>query len=213
MPRVQDSISDLLMTVRGYLQARLEEFQTTDLNRTLLANIGRPEVPGIGTGPNDTHPLTDAIVLTLVRTEEDPTRKNRRNYRANPLADDNQSGILYRNPPIGLNLYLLITANHNDYSVALQMLSRIVAVFQNQNRISDTPDVTWPAGGLYGDQSLKFSLLSPTLEEENHMWSMLGGKQLPSVFYLVQIANIELVPDDPTTGPPVTEIILNETIN
>ncbi|MEM9260257.1 MAG: DUF4255 domain-containing protein [Bacteroidota bacterium] len=212
MPRVQDAISDLLMTVRGYLQTRLEEIQTTTLNRTLLGNIGRSDVEGIG-GNNETHPLTDAIVLTLIRTEEDPTRKNQRNYRANPLAADNESGILYRNPPIGLNLYLLITANHNDYSVALRMMSRVIAIFQNRNRLTDTPDVPWPSGGLYGEQSLKFSLLSPSFEEENHLWSMLGGRQLPSALYLVQTANIELVPDEATTGPPVTEIILNETVN
>ncbi|MEM9525742.1 MAG: DUF4255 domain-containing protein, partial [Bacteroidota bacterium] len=180
--------------------------------RTLLGNIGRSDVEGIG-GNNETHPLADAIVLTLIRTEEDPTRKNQRNYRANPLAADNESGILYRNPPIGLNLYLLITANHNDYSVALRMMSRVIAIFQNRNRLTDTPDVPWPSGGLYGEQSLKFSLLSPSFEEENHLWSMLGGRQLPSALYLVQTANIELVPDEPITGPPVTEIILNETVN
>lgn len=212
MPRVQDNVSDLLMAVRGYLQDRLEEIQSTVLNRTVVGNIGRPELDGIGAN-DQSQPLSDSIVLTLVRTEEDPSRKNQRNYRANPLATDNSSGILYRNPPVGLNLYVLITANHANYATALTLLSNVIATFQNRNKLTDDGIVPWPAGAIYGDQSLKFSLLSPTFEEENHLWSMLGGKQIPSVLYLIQTANVELLPDEDITGPPVTEIVLNETIN
>ncbi|MCP9234665.1 DUF4255 domain-containing protein [Lewinella sp. JB7] len=212
MPRVQDNVSDLLMAIRGFLQDRLEEIQTTALNRTVVGNIGRPELPGID-GNDQEQPLTDSIVLTLVRTEEDPSRKNQRNYRANPLAADDSTGILYRNPPVGVNLYVLITANHNNYANALTLLANVMAVFQHQNKLTDDGIVPWPAGGVYGDQRLKFSLLSPTFEEHNHLWSMLGGKQLPSALYLVQTANIELLPDEDRTGPPVTEIVLNETIN
>ncbi len=212
MPNVQDRVSDLLLTVRGYLQDRLEEIQTTDLNRTVVGNIGRPELEGIGAN-DQTLPLSDSIVLTLVRTEEDPSRKNQRNYRANPLATDNSNGILYRNPPVGLNLYVLITANHNNYANALTLLSNVIAVFQHRNKLTEDGIVPWPTGGIYGDQALKFSLLSPTFEEENHLWSMLGGKQIPSVLYLIQTANLELLPDQEITGPPVTEIVLNETIN
>jgi hypothetical protein len=211
LPRVQDSVTDLLMTVRGYLESRLNDIQTTDLNRTLLGNIGLPDRQGLD-GSGQLRDLEDAIVITLVRTEEDPTRKNQRNYRANPLAADNSSGILYRNPPVGLNLYLLITANHQSYVNALTMLSNVVAIFQHRNRLQDDGNVVWPDDAIFSDRSLKFSLLSPTFEEENHLWSMLGGKQLPSVLYLVQTANIELIPEEETTGPPVTEIVLNETI-
>ena len=199
------------MAVRGYLQARLDEIQTTALNRSVVGNIGRSDTEGID-GNDQPQPLTDSIVLTLVRTEEDPSRKNQRNYRANPLAADNSTGILYRNPPVALNLYVLVTANHNNYATALTMLASVIAVFQHLNKLTDDGIVPWPAAGLYSDQQLKFSLLSPTFEEENHLWSMLGGKQLPSALYLIQTANVELLPDQETTGPPVTEIVLNETI-
>ncbi|THH39417.1 DUF4255 domain-containing protein [Neolewinella litorea] len=211
MPNVQDRVSDLLMALRGYLQLRLDEIQSSALNRTVIGNISRPDSDGIA-GPNTTHPLTDSVVITLVRMEEDPTRKNQRNYRVNPLATDNSDGILYRNPPVGLNLYVLITANHNNYLTALTILSNVVAVFQNRNRVPDEPGVPWPANALYSERSLKLTLLSPTFEEHNHLWSMLGGKQVPSALYLLQTANVELVPDTPLTGPPVTEIVLNETI-
>ena len=212
MPIVQDRISDLLLTVRGYLQGRLDEIQTTALNRTVVGNIGRPELEGIGAN-DQSHPLSDSVVLTLVRTEEDPSRKNQRNYRANPLAADNASGILYRNPPVGLNLYVLITANHSNYATALTLLSNVIAVFQHRNKLTADGEVPWPAGAVYSDQTLKFSLLSPTFEEENHLWGMLGGKQIPSVLYLIQTANVELLPDEERTGPPITEIVLNETLD
>ena len=212
MPTVQDRISDLLMAVRAYLQDRLNEFQRADLNRTLLGNIGQPDGEGVA-GPNETHSLSNAVVLTLIRTEEDPTRKNQRNYRINPLATDAGSGILYRNPPVRLNLYVLITANHQNYLTALNILSNVVAVFQHRNRLTAAEPDVWPAAAMYGEQSLKFSLLSPTLEEQNHIWSLLGGRQLPAVLYLIQTADIEFLPDEERTGPPVTEIVLHESIN
>ncbi len=198
------------MAIRGYLQDRLDEIQTTALNRTLVGNIGRPDTEGID-GNDQTQPLTDSIILTLVRTEEDPSRRNQRNYRANPLATDNAAGILYRTPPVGLNLYVLVTANHTNYATALTLLSSVMAVFQHRNTLTDDGIVPWPAGGVYADKTLKFSLLSPTFEEQNHLWSMLGGKQLPALLYLIQTANVELLPDEPLTGPPVTEIVLHET--
>lgn len=211
MPNVQDRVSDLLMTVRGFLEDRLQAFQQTDLNQVVVGNIGRPELEGIWAN-EQLLPLTDKVVLTLVRTEEDPSRKNQRNYRANPLSTDNTTGILYRNPPVGLNLYVLITANHGNYAIALRLLSNVIAVFQHRNKLTDDGTIPWPTGAIYGDQTLKFSLLSPTFEEQNHLWGMLGGKQIPSVLYLIQTANVELLPDTETTGPPVTEIVLNESL-
>ncbi len=211
MPSVQDNVSALLGVVRGFLQDRLNEVQTWDLNRVLIGNIARADSLGTATDGTE-HALTDAVVLTLVRTEEDPTRKNQRNYRANPLATDASDGILYRNPPVGLNLYLLITANHQSYANALDILSNVIAVFQQRKNLTDDGVVAWPAGVLFGERSLKFNLLSPTFEEENHLWSMLGGKQLPSVLYMVQTANVEMVPDQPTVGPPINQITLNESI-
>ncbi|PPK87929.1 uncharacterized protein DUF4255 [Neolewinella xylanilytica] len=211
MPIVQDRVSDLLMTVRGYLQTQLGTIQTTPLNRTVVGNIGRPELEGIGDGEQNIT-LTDSIVLTLVRTEEDPSRKNQRNYRVNPLATDDSNGILYRNPPVGLNLYVLITANHSNYLNAMTLLSHVIAIFQHRNKLTDDGTVAWPGGGTYGDQILKFSLLSPSFEEQNHLWGMLGGKQIPSVLYLIQTANVELLPENAVTGPPITEIVLNESL-
>ena len=113
---------------------------------------------------------------------------------------------------MGLNLHVLVTANHSNYSNALTLLANVIAVFQHRNKLTDDGIVPWPGGAVYGDQRLKFSLLSPTLEEESQLWGMLGGKQIPSVLYLVQTANIELLPDEEITGPPVTEIVLNESI-
>ena len=211
MPAVQDNVSEIMLVVRAYLQAALDDIQTTPLNRTLIGNIGTPGGEG-SDGTAQTAPLEESVVLTLVRTEEDPTRKNQRNFRVNPLADSPDNGIQYRTPPVGLNLYILITANHQNYATALNLLSNVIAVFQHRNRVSED-DAPWPANRLFSDKRLKFTLLSPTFEEHNHLWGMLGGKQLPSVLYLVQTINVELVPDAIQTGPPVREIVLNESLS
>lgn len=213
MPAVQDNIAHLLTAVRDYLDAELDAFVGGDPSDVLLGNIGQlrnGSAQGVGVGDTQaTTDMTDRIVLTLIRTAEDPVRKNRRNYRPDPRPGG--TGIEYRNPPVGLDLTVLVTATHGNYVQALELLSAVVAVFQRLNRLEEG-DVAWPSGN-YDSQSLKFSLLSPTLEEINHMWSMLGGQQLPSLLYLVQTAEVEYIPDSPTPGPPVREIILNETID
>lgn len=212
MPAVQDNVSDIMLVVRSYLHTTLMNVHDTPLNRTVVGNIGQPDGEG-SDGSGQAASLDESLVLTLVRTEEDPTRKNQRNFRVNPLATDTGAhGIAYRTPPVGLNLYVLITANYQNYGTALNQLSNVIAVFQHRNRLTEAT-AAWPSDRLFSDKSLKFTLLSPTFEEENHLWSMLGGKQLPSVLYLVQTINLELVPDRIQTGPPVTEIILHESLS
>jgi hypothetical protein len=69
-----------------------------------------------------------------------------------------------------------------------------------------------PEDGFFASRQLKFSLLSPSFEEWNHLWSMLGGKHLPALLYLVQSADIEFIPSAEIPGSPIREIHLNETL-
>lgn len=200
MPTVLDNIADLLEAVRSHLQTRLEAIQTTDFNRVLIGNIAQPDNEGFnGSG---TESLTDRVVLTLVRTEEDLRTRNRRGSRPNPLATSAADASLTANLPVLLTLHLLVTANHANYATALRILSNVIAVFQQQSFV--------PLGT---DRKLSFSLLSPSLEDHNNLWSNLGGKQLPAVLYQVQQAQIELIPDEPLTGPAIVDITLTESLS
>jgi hypothetical protein len=113
-----------------------------------------------------------------------------------------------------MNLYLhvLFVANSTDYGDALARLSGIVKFFQGKRYF--TPD-NYPAnahefGGA--DFTLTADLASPTVDELNNLWGMLGGKQLPAVFYRFRLVEVDrgLVQQVPvpvvqvtSVGPPV----------
>ena len=206
MPTVQDNIAELLLVFRNYLRRELQPFGGIH-GRVELANIADYDKNKVRSNGVEAT-LGNSIVLTLVRAEEDPTRRNQRNYRTNP-ADDS---LFYRNPPVGLNLYVLVTAAHDDYVVALRILSRVAAVLQRRSWVPSTDPAWEDVPGHYEEQRLKYSLVAQTFEQQNHLWAMLGGRQLPSLLYLVQTASLEYIPDSDPTGPPVTTIELTETI-
>jgi hypothetical protein len=204
MAQVQDNIAPLLIAVRDYLGTSLTALLDGQRDQVVLDNIGRPnEGLDIDTG--------GATFLTLVRTEEDASRQERRNVRKVATPGAAAPGIIRRNPPVNLNLYLLITANHDSYEDALNVLSEIVATFQQRN-ILNAADLNLSANAFFSSRQLKFTMMSPSLEEWNHLWSMLGGKQLPALLYMVQALAIEYIPDTELPGSPIREIHLTETI-
>ncbi|MEM7574066.1 MAG: DUF4255 domain-containing protein [Bacteroidota bacterium] len=207
MALVQDNVAHLLEGVRAFLQTQLTALLDEQVDTVVLDNIGRPNLDA---APN----LIDATVITLVRMEEDASRKAQRNFRTlPPAAAGAPPGIIKRNPPVTLNLYLLITANHTAYSTALLVLSEVIAAFQRFNILTETELNNLPADAVFASRRLKFSLMSPSFEELNHLWGMLGSKQLPSVLYMAQSVEIEYIPDEDITGSPIVDIQLNETIN
>ncbi|MEM9835017.1 MAG: DUF4255 domain-containing protein [Bacteroidota bacterium] len=209
MASVRDTISDTLSILRFNLERGLDGLSplptSTDDDQVVIGNIA------LRTGDETPTPaIDDRIVITLVKTEEEFSLKNQPNHRRHPVTGN----LEMVNPPIFLNLYLLITPNVDDYGTALTFLSRVISYFQykrvfDENNLEDIPvgsDFTTPL------QHYHFSLqmLSPSFEQLNHLWGVAGGKMLPSVLYKLQIQRIEYVPEVVTPGNPITEIVLNE---
>jgi hypothetical protein len=150
--------------------------------------------------------IQDRIVMTLVRIQEEQTLKNR------PAGTRNMATgrMEYHNPPLALNVYLLFTINSNNYSNALTYLSRVMRFFQKTNRFDPSNSPVIPESDVSAvdrmtDFRIVADLYSPTFEEQNHLWSILGSKQLPSVLYRLRIVELE---DRQLTasGPLIEEI-------
>ncbi len=209
MPAVRDTISDILAVLRFNLEEGLNDLapmpDNTDDDRVVLGNIAFHE----SSDTSITNAIGNRIVLTLVKTEEEYAMKNRPNHRRNPVSGN----LEYANPPIFLNLYVLITANVVEYEVALSFLSRVISYFQHQNVFNETNTVA-PSGGFVPETfHFNVSMVSPGLEQLNHLWGVLGGKIMPSVFYKLQLQQIEYIPDEPLPASPITEITLTEQIH
>lgn len=209
MPIIRDSITDTLSLLRYHLESRLNGLQALAADSVVVGNIALRESNNPDTRPD----IAGKIVISLVKTEEEFALKNQPNHRRHPVSGN----LEMIDPPVFLNLYLLIVPNVDNYATALTFLSRIIGVFQHQ-RVFDENNTEWPSTG--GDteplpiQHFQFNMqmLSPTFEQLNHLWGIAGGKLLPSVLYKLQLQKLEYVADEVRPGSPITEIVLNEQI-
>lgn len=204
MPRIQDTLIDVLQIVRHNLDAAIDQLAPAPGDFVVLSNIAFAENPTLKT-PG----VQDKVVITLVKTEEESALKNQPAYHRNPVSNS----LEYRNPPIFLNLYLLITANYSDYLIALTQLSRVIGYFQHKRVFTDTDaEVQLPPGSPVVHFDFNVTLVSPSFEQTNHLWSILGGKHLPSVLYKMQVVQMEYVPDTAQAAPLIETIQMQEKI-
>lgn len=168
----------------------------------------------LGTGGTNVKPK---IYISLVNVEEEATLKNNPYFRTKKLNGE----IDYHNPPVFINLYMLITANHQDYKEALRKLSIVMQFFQSRKvfTISNAynPDRPLSSGDidLEFDESesislkINIELFSMTFEQVNHLWGSLGGKQIPFVLYVVRLVKVEDIAKQ-KGGNTIQEIHINE---
>jgi len=152
--------------------------------------------------------LERKVILSLVNIEEEAALKN-----AGPLYR-NVKTLNYVNPPIYLNLYLLITAHYEKYEDALTRLSNVIQFFQGKNSFSlknSPPNDMLLNPDMYEDIQLHLEMFSLSFEQLNHLWGSLGGKQWPSVLYKVRLVKIT---ENRITaqGPLIEEVQTKENI-
>ncbi len=127
------------------------------------------------------------IILSLVNVEEDNVMKQQENFsRA-------EGRILYKNPKIFLNLFILFTTNATSYPDSLKKLSMVMQFFQ-ANPVFDS--LTSPNLDAKIEKLL-VKMHSLSFEQLNHLWGVLGGKYMPSVLYKVTQVVID---EDATSG-------------
>lgn len=154
----------------------------------------------------------DRLYLSVVNIKEEKTLKNLPNYMRN----DTTLRAVYENPPVFLNFLILMTATHTDYTNALTTLSRVIRFFQFKNVFTqDTVSpgsITAPGTINLLDQletfKLIFDLYSPTIEEVNHLWGILGGKQYPFVLYTLRMLEMKFRAVQSESGL-ITEVVGN----
>lgn len=132
--------------------------------------------------------LDDKVVLTLLKLEEEPTLKNNPGYKVVNGKTE------YKNPPVNVNIYLLISANRDTYDKSLRSISKVMEFFQGK-KVFTSVNTVYNRTNVSMDvlENFKFivELYSPGFEELNHVWGTFGGRQLPSVIYKIQLAEIK----------------------
>lgn len=191
-----EGVSLLLAGLNQHLhQADGNPIGTPDV--AILGNVAQLDQPDVGPG------LENQVLLSLVNIEEEATLKN------GPTQFREAAGIATRNRPVHLNLLLIFAANYANYQTALQRLGQVVVYFQDQRHFD-------PAGfpgaviglGPEDELSLTMELVSLTLEEVNHLWGALGGREVPFAAYRARL--LVLRRERPAVvGPEIREIDRN----
>lgn len=149
--------------------------------------------------------LTDKIVVSVVNIQQEESLRNIPFRRTVTVAGLPQG--VEQQAEIHLNVYVLFSANKNNYLTALQRISQVIAFFQRQ--FVFTPADT-PVLAALNLNKLIFDLYSTRFEELNQLWSVMGGKYIPSVIYKMRMAVIQ---DAPVTDAGIiTEINLQSQI-
>jgi hypothetical protein len=206
-------ISHALTIVSNELERHLKEVYGAPGGSTLvkLGNIAE----GFGSGDENSPTIPrDVLALSLVNIREEKALKN----LTNQVRNDARLRVTYENPPIFLNFHILIVAAHSSYPNALLMLSRVIRFFQSGN-VFDQDSVAptslqsrAPSNPLDQLESFKliFDLYSPTMEEVNHLWGTLGGKQYPFVLYSLRLLELKFKSVQGEAGL-ITEVVSNFT--
>jgi hypothetical protein len=193
-------IDHALLIVRNELQAHL----------TAVGNSTEAKLGNVGEIGNGTLDLRDKVLLSVVNLQEERTLKNTPAY----VRDDAALRVRYENPPVFLNLALLVTATHTTYVNALRALSRALLFFQHRTVLTHDnvapSSITNDAPPQNVDRLAEFKLIlnlwSPTFEEVNDMWGMLGGKQFPFALYSMRMLELKFRATQREAGL-ITEVV------
>ncbi len=203
---ISNALNIVIKELNRHLSDNYEEEDSGEKELVKLGNLAE----GFSSGGNNPREM---LYMSVVNIQEEKTLKN----LSCRSIDTMSFKVKHENPPVYINLLILITAAHSEYINALSMLSRAIRFFQSQNFFTQenvAPDSITSTNAFIKDieklESFKliFDLYSPTLEEVNHLWGTLGGKQYPFVLYKVRMLDLQFKAVQ-KEGGLVTEVISN----
>lgn len=146
--------------------------------------------------------VQNKIAMFLVSIERDVTCQYSR-----PTDIHEQGRRVHRNPPVGLNLYLMVAAHFSgkNYPEALKILSSVVQFFQTKPVFDhqNSPELDDRIDQLILD------IENLSLSDQALMWGALSGRYLPSVLYKVRMISLDgmaVQGQVPALSSPVTNV-------
>lgn len=167
------------------LKEQLENYlDAADLGK----NVVLDNVAMLESGSDSASDLEGKVILTLLNIEEESALKNVPSVK---VVNNNAE---YSHPPIRLNLYLMVSAYRDSYDTSLMNISKTIEFFQSKRVFTPSNTIYKRESASLDDlEDFKFviELYTPGFEVLNHIWGTLGGRQLPSVMYKVQLIQIK----------------------
>ena len=180
---------------------------STKINTTFFTPGGSPRVTlGNVATLYDAGVAESNVLLSLVNIEEEVLLRNPENY----FKRDNSA--IYKNPPMHVNITIMFGAyqpNEKDmetnYAESISKIQKIIGFFQ-RNRVFERENFSDLPVGI---EKLTFELINLNLEQLHHLWSMLGGKYIPSVAYKMRMVVIDEALET-MEAPLITQIVIDD---
>ncbi|WP_186757794.1 DUF4255 domain-containing protein [Echinicola salinicaeni] len=175
-------IFEILKILTGEVNEYFKQLEMDD-SSLILDNVAL-----IDSQSDSAEALKDKTILSLINLREEVTLKN----FPNNLNDGNI--VSYKNPKVNINLFLIFCANRTQYNKSLKDLSRILEFFQSKKVFTQSnTSYDRDLDEMSAVRNFRFTLelFTPTFEELNYIWGTLGGRQYPSVFYRMNLIEIE----------------------
>lgn len=174
-------IHQVLKFIAEQLNVYIKQQKKTESDITdpfvILQNISRLD--------EDLLKTTNKILISLVNISEETSMKNNPDY----LSVRNNL-VTYKNPPVNVNLYIMITSFMTNYENALIYLSHALTFFQGKYSFT-LKNSTTEVEGLPDDFHIILDMFNLGFEQLNFVWSTFGGKQHPFVCYKVRLLRLE----------------------
>lgn len=182
-------IYEALALIKQELSAYLESLDPNDL----------PSVQ-LGGATDGAEQQTDRLLISLVNVAEEATLKNLSPYQRTPAGS-----FEVVNPPVYLNLFVLVTVNFQNAETALKRLAQVVQCFQRRRELATTRPFRSFDDQVTIELRLNLDLCSPSFEQISQIWGTLGGQQKPFVLYKVRLVE-EQAREVLGQGPEIQQI-------
>lgn len=163
---IDQALACITKELDSYLQAKANTGPGQVVLDRLVDDNGRWAIPD------------DSVGLMLVNVQLD--RDSRPAPTAGPLE---LGGPAAAQPALNLNLSVLVAAQSREYHAALTHLSHVLAFFNARPFFTRA---RYPALGP-GVESVEVTHEPLGFEQLDHLWSFVGGRQVPSVLYRVRV--------------------------
>ncbi len=127
---------------------------------------------------------SNKLVLTLVNIEKDTLP-----FRPASATRGRDERLLQTSAPLFVNLYLMMSANFGagNYAESLKYISHAIAFFQQRPMF----DQLNSPGLDERIERLVLDIENLPVPDLNNLWSLLGGRYLPSMYYKVRMMAID----------------------
>lgn len=176
-------LEEISIELNDYLRLK----GSASLYKSIVGDISTHDKPSEGGNESD---ISNSIVISLISIEEESVMKNNFPIRQEANTFVKEKSILY------INVYIIFSANYSSYDQGLKLISQVISFFQAKKKLSFVVDEELLEAVL--------NLHNIGFENLNNLWTVLGGRYLPSVIYKARILRYQSSP--PISGSAIVDI-------